>query len=329
MAKANKTLTIVIPTYGETGAELQPLISSIDNQLGIDFNNLEVIIVDDAYDWSGTEEDTLKCHYWNINNFKVIHREENGGPGLCRQTGLEAATGDYVMFCDADDTLHNVGVLGAFFSAMNEEEPDIISSDWLEELEINGSLHYIEHSNEATWMHGKAFRRSFIEYMHLSFHETLRVHEDSYFLSNAYALTQSTHYINAVTYVWKWSEDSITRRDGGSYTYDSMPEFNRAISLSIEWLKARRVDVSEKVAQVILYNFFTLEQAHWQGHKEELKLARESVPKYFGKFESLFRGLPPEVMSTLYSQERIKNGKEIETRTLEQWLTEIKYPKGE
>ena len=66
----------------------------------------ELILVDDA-----SEDETpkvlreLQRHYrgdW----IKIILREENGGPGVARNTGWEVATQPYLAFLDADDTWH-------------------------------------------------------------------------------------------------------------------------------------------------------------------------------------------------------------------------------
>jgi len=44
--------------------------------------------------------------------------KENKGPGVARQVGLDAAQGKYVMFCDADDMIHNSGIIGAMIQEM-------------------------------------------------------------------------------------------------------------------------------------------------------------------------------------------------------------------
>ena len=62
--------------------------------------NIEVLLVDDgSKDASG-----IICDKYAANDlrFKVIHKE-NGGVSKARQTGLDAATGDYIIHADPDD----------------------------------------------------------------------------------------------------------------------------------------------------------------------------------------------------------------------------------
>ncbi len=138
-----KFLSIVVPRCKETEAEIFPLLSSIHNQAGIDFSDIEVLMAND-----GGDVPTLDKDFTELFNFQIkqINLKENGGPGVARQAGLDAAQGEYVMFCDADDLLHSVGVLGAFMQEAEKSVPDIITSSWLEELRNeNGGYRYITH----------------------------------------------------------------------------------------------------------------------------------------------------------------------------------------
>ena len=43
-----KLLSIIIPSYKETEKEIMPLLSSINNQVGINLSDLEIIIIRDG-----------------------------------------------------------------------------------------------------------------------------------------------------------------------------------------------------------------------------------------------------------------------------------------
>jgi len=103
----SKFLSIIIPHYQEKERDLFPLLSSIAGQLGVDFSDIEVILANDGGGAGTLNQDFLSLFDCDI---RQVELAENGGPGVARQAGLDAARGEYVMFCDADDALHNVGV---------------------------------------------------------------------------------------------------------------------------------------------------------------------------------------------------------------------------
>ena len=95
-------ISVIVSTYN-TGDYLNEFLDSIKSQ-SIGFENVEVIFVDDK----STDEYTLSllkelgASYENVN---VIFLDKNSGfPGTGRNTGLNIANSDYVIFADHDDT---------------------------------------------------------------------------------------------------------------------------------------------------------------------------------------------------------------------------------
>ena len=93
-------ISIIVPVYN-----ISKYISScIDSIISQKYNNYELILVDDgSKDDSGNICDEYALKKSNIN---VIHKK-NGGLSSARNTGIEAATGEYLMFIDGDDFLYN------------------------------------------------------------------------------------------------------------------------------------------------------------------------------------------------------------------------------
>lgn len=93
-------LSVVIPAYN-AGKTIRRCVSSIGKALaGIDH---EVIAVDDC-----SADDTLAKLDGLAENharLRVMRHPENRGAGPARNTGLDAAAGEYVWFVDADDEL--------------------------------------------------------------------------------------------------------------------------------------------------------------------------------------------------------------------------------
>ncbi len=92
-------LSVVVPAYG-----VQAYIrAAIDSVLTQDFTDVEVVAVDDCSpDISGAILDEIAA---SDDRVRVIHLEQNAGLGGARNAGVAAATGDYILFLDGDDTL--------------------------------------------------------------------------------------------------------------------------------------------------------------------------------------------------------------------------------
>lgn len=89
-------LSVIIPIYNVE----KYLPQCIDSVLSQDYQNIEIILVDDGSpDKSGEIcDDYAEKH----NNMKVIHKS-NGGLSDARNIGIQAASGEYVTFLDSDD----------------------------------------------------------------------------------------------------------------------------------------------------------------------------------------------------------------------------------
>lgn len=89
-------LSVVVPIYN-VEQYIGQMIESLQAQT---LEDLEIILVDDGSpDNSGRICDDYAAKDARI---KVIHKP-NGGVGAARNDGLDAATGEWIVFCDSDD----------------------------------------------------------------------------------------------------------------------------------------------------------------------------------------------------------------------------------
>ena len=89
-------LTILVPAYNEETTILE-ILDRIAQQK-IDGVRFEVLVVDD-----GSRDRTVELLEQKPDLYtKLIKRPRNGGKGAAVKAGLEHATGDYVLFQDAD-----------------------------------------------------------------------------------------------------------------------------------------------------------------------------------------------------------------------------------
>lgn len=93
-----KKVSIILPIYNVENY----LERCVETVLGQTYKNIEVILVDDgATDNSGVICDDLAKRDTRI---RVIHKQ-NGGLSSARNTGYQAATGEYLMYIDSDDAI--------------------------------------------------------------------------------------------------------------------------------------------------------------------------------------------------------------------------------
>ena len=322
----SKFLSIIIPRYKESEKDIFPLLSSINNQLTVDFSDIEVLICSDGGGPGELDRDFLKI----FNNLEIrqINLEENRGPGIARQTGIDNARGQYLMFCDADDIIHNVGVIGALIQEAMKNVPDIIATTWLEEVvDLNGKYGYVTHKEDATWMHGKMLRKQFLVQNNIVHHPSLRVHEDSYILALAYSFTNRATYMDFVSYVWKFQPDSITRRNNAIYTYNSIPTFIFACCEAHKLIEKKNPELMEyRILQFSLYMYFSLHQPGWLSpeHKKYLDDAEETFSECMKPFWNYWTNASFEKRSEVYNQERNRNFNGLmENETVDEWVKRI------
>ena len=91
-------VSLIIPAYNAKDY----IARSIDSALASDFQNLEIVIVND-----GSTDDTQKIIDWYDKNYEnvVSLQKENGGVADTRNVGIEHANGKYIAFMDNDDLI--------------------------------------------------------------------------------------------------------------------------------------------------------------------------------------------------------------------------------
>lgn len=94
----DKIVSVIVPVYN-VEMYLDRCMKSITQQT---YRNMEIILVDDgAKDKSG-----VMCDAWSQKDSRVVAvHQKNGGLSNARNTGIEKATGEYLIFVDSDDVV--------------------------------------------------------------------------------------------------------------------------------------------------------------------------------------------------------------------------------
>lgn len=112
-------ISVIVPVYNVE----KYLSRCIDSILAQSVKDFELILVDDdSPDNCGKicDEYAVKDH-----RVHVIHKE-NGGVSKARNAALEAATGEYICFCDSDDYIQE-DYLETLYNALVETKSDCVS----------------------------------------------------------------------------------------------------------------------------------------------------------------------------------------------------------
>lgn len=321
-----KRLSIVAPRYREGEKEMFPLLASIAGQVGIDLRDVEVVIGNDGGGAGPLGDEYLAQFGVDV---RQVQLEKNQGCGMARQAAIDIAEGDYIYFCDADDALHNVLSLSLALNEIEKTGADILTTDFLEELAFpDGSRQYIRHAGHiGCWMHGKIMRRQFLVENDIRFHPAFREHEDAYFLCLAFSESQNTRYMPELTYVWKNNPDSITRRDGAIYTYESVPVYVNAVTTSWERIEKRHPEqMRQRVLQFIFYHYFMLHRQDWivPERARYRQTAEEAFAKGIAPYWHYYQEATPEEIASEYNAERDRSFQGgVETETLGDWLARV------
>lgn len=227
--------SIIIPVYNVENYIEQCLESVVTQE----FDSFEVILVDDgSTDSSGVLCDAYAEKYPKVT---VIHQENKGLAGA-RNTGLDKASGEWILFVDSDDWIES-GMLRRLYERMSEEDADLYSYNVYktdEQGTVTEKLLFTPENREISFYNEKdrfvyfteqlmqyktgwevwsrVFRRSIIEKNKLRFRNCAEVFAEDYLFTFQYLLfAQRVKQLCAVFYYYRQRANSLLHRlDKGS-----------------------------------------------------------------------------------------------------------------
>jgi len=202
--------TIIIPCFNSNKIWLQRLLTRIARQ---SYRNWECIIIDDG---SSAQEhiEQIGDLVSRDSRFKFVKNKINKGVGATLLSGVERATGEYVVVVDHDD-LVELHALYEFAKVIRAKSPDVIYSD---EALINSDGKLIRYENRPDFnyqlllshpyiVHLTCIRKSIIETVG-NYNSKLRISHDYDLLLRICAVTKDFQHIPKVLYQWRIHENS-------------------------------------------------------------------------------------------------------------------------
>ncbi len=211
-------VSIIIPVYNEE----KYIEESYRSIKAGSYSDYEIIFIDD-----GSTDRTLEiCNQMAEKDKKItVLHQNNYGPASARNKGMAVAKGEYIVFCDADDTIHK-DLLKMMVDICEKKNVDFVMADALR-VDIKGQKHcsywdtedrLIEQENMinifkqflmdersnrilcSVW--GKLFKKSIIEKNQLQFDETLHTSEDELFCFMYLSYVYRIYYIHKNLYTY-------------------------------------------------------------------------------------------------------------------------------
>lgn len=190
-------IDVIIPIYNARKT-LELTLMSLDIQTIRE--KLEIHLIDDAsiekYDDIINKFGNLKIHYHRLEN--------NVGPALARQKGLDISKNDYVMFIDSDDYLYKANAIEDLYKNITEGFDYVIGLTYDERRGI-----YLFNEGD---LHAKIYSKRFIVENNIRFNNS-RFHEDNYFNNLFLSCSPKTKKIDECIYLYRYNKDSITNDD--------------------------------------------------------------------------------------------------------------------
>ncbi|AKG67376.1 glycosyltransferase [Lactobacillus helveticus] len=255
----NPLISIIVPTYNVE----KYIRTCIESILAQTYRNIEVIIVNDgSTDQSLAVISDLICSHHNI---KVIN-QKNQGLSVARNTGIDAATGKYITFVDADDKIMP-GFVSSLYQIAEKTGADIVRGSfrdfngnipkgWVPDFNVPTNcgtivLDQFLSSNISFVVWSSIYRLDFINSNHIRFTPGILL-EDGDFTARAYMLAKLVATSPEPNYAYRIRPGSILTTNNAQKM--SLSE-EKIISQFISMLKHEESDVLRSLILKSIYAF--------------------------------------------------------------------------
>ena len=309
------SVSIIIPVYN-VGPYAEDCIRSVMRQTYD--GKMECIIVDDC----GTDESMeivgkVIADYNGSITFNILHHTHNRGLSAARNTGMDAATGDYLFFLDSDDELTD-DCIDKLVKPLELEWYDIVVGNTRKIDTVRNVVfkkNYLKIPDNTLlrpdmilktlmnrdWMiaaWNKLYNKDFISGNQLYFQEGI-IFEDIFWTFQIACLSTSLYAVNQITYIYKNRKESImgtacieTRADSYSVNVIEMVKFAKNHN---QYNESVHELIQEYIYEILKLNSFTLFNHSYRQIRKYAKLTicklkkvnGNNIKRYFRDFHYL------------------------------------------
>lgn len=262
-------VSIVMPVY-----MVEKYIKySVESVIRQTYKNIELILVDD-----GTKDNSINIAEKILSRNDVIYRiihQENMGLGEARNTGINAAKGEWICCLDSDDTLSDNAIEHMVMVA-SDSDVDIVFSKINEITEYSEAIlncpdgeikHFTQQEIQKAFLlrtkiilaPGTFYRKKFLDNNQLRF-EKMAWSEDQHFVWRALYYVQNVAFLDEPLYQYYRHQDSImgkTKPDKIIESYHKIVQLSDLYRQNIEigaWIVPRWV-MGTMNATTIMMNY--------------------------------------------------------------------------
>ncbi|MUG73948.1 glycosyltransferase family 2 protein [Paenibacillus validus] len=136
---SNGKISVIVPVYN-----VERYISrAMDSLIKQTFGNIEILVVNDC-SLDGSME-IVKKYGQQDNRIQIINHDVNKGLGEARNTGIKAASGEYLFFLDSDDWIEE-RTLETLYQTAIKEKADIVECGSRLVFEDGSSQNFLSNS---------------------------------------------------------------------------------------------------------------------------------------------------------------------------------------
>ena len=283
-------ISIIIPCFNAEKT-LEKCLESVVQQ---SYANLEIIIIDDG----STDETSLIYNKFQSNDERIlVLKQQNSGVSKARNTGVKAATGDYICFVDSDDWAE-LNYCSELYSLLVGENADIsiveasyedengnvlCSKPTSEEKIFDGNralVLLLEDQEIQSHPWGKLFKAGLLKNVH--FPENLKCFEDYSTLFKIFNKAVKVVKSNEKLYHYIQREDSLSHNLSPATAY----QFFLAIMEVFEfWRNSAKVGDRNKIVKNIVRKLLMVLKRITRNTKEdEMKSEKDEIRRAFNSF---------------------------------------------
>lgn len=286
-------ISVIIPVYNAENYIVDTLNSVLQQTL----KDIEVIVVNDG----SNDQSLVKCSkLQEIDKRIIIINQDNQGVSKARNVGKENASGEYIIFIDADDELDlkmleilytqakktgsDISICGVdrVFEKKHEEKKTYSCN--YEEITVDQAMEWLllgKKIQSGAW--NKLFKSSTIA--DIRFEEGKKINEDKYFVFKALSKSKRIVYCEDNLYYYYYCRDnSVTNQSFSERWFDSLYFADRIYE---ELKSSKNLEIFARYQLLIAY--YTVLRKMYPFRKQYKKEQKQIINKIKStSFKSVF-----------------------------------------